>query len=51
MSTDNVGVDDARRAIEDVLAGGETTDNVTPTFLVEVNEGGKFKRLRPRQVK
>jgi hypothetical protein len=49
MSTDNVGIEDARKLAEE-QAGEEQQDD-TPVFSVEVNENGKFTRLRPRRVK
>jgi len=48
MSTDNVGIEDARRLAED--QAGDTAESDAPIFSVEVTDGGKFKRLRPRRV-
>ncbi len=47
MSTDNIGVADSSgdSNVEDV------GDGSCPIFLVEVNDAGKFKRARPRQVR
>lgn len=47
MSTDNVGIEDARKLAEE--QAGDVGDS-TPVFAVEVNENGKFTRLRPRRV-
>lgn len=49
MSTDNVGVEDARKLAEDQAADGEMASDA-PVFAVEVTDNGKFKRLRPRRV-
>jgi hypothetical protein len=49
MSTDNIGVEDARKIAEDAAGDSMEKDDV-PTFEVAVNEAGKFKRLRPTRI-
>lgn len=54
MSTDNVGVKSAEemareKAAEEIKEKSGTEDD-GPIFAVEVNENGKFTRLRPRRV-
>lgn len=48
MSTDNVGVADPGTGDSNVEDLG---DGSCPVFVVEVNDNGKFKRARPRQVR
>jgi|AntAceMinimDraft_13_1070369.scaffolds.fasta_scaffold13048_2 hypothetical protein len=48
MSTDNVGIEDARDLAEQQT--GIDPKDTTPIFEVEVNNHGKFTRMRPRRV-
>lgn len=53
MSTENVGVEDARKLAQGELGSVENAsdEDDVPTFEVAMNENGKFKRLRPARVK